>query len=360
MVLNRFLQECMKDFFDITKLIMALYDKNGTCVAGADQECQDTEVFRRFLESSADMQVLGNRYLFKVGDEERGYILSVSGSAKDVYQMGQLAVKQIERILEMGYNREDRSQFIHNLLLDNLLPIDISNYAKLMYISPECLWAVFLVEGKDCDAYDMQLILKKLLEERASDFIVQMEEHGVVVVRCLEEADAEKEMDRVAHCFTDIVSEKTSCRIRTSYGTLAHSLREVSHSYKEAKMALEVAEIFCSSKTVISYEELGMGRLIYQLPIPLCEMFLKEVFGEFDPKTLDEDELMTIYQFMDNSLNLSETSRQLSVHRNTLVYRLEKLKKMIGLDIHQFEDAMTFKIAMMVSDYMGFLKEKQR
>lgn len=125
-------------------------------------------------------------------------------------------------------------------------------------------------------------------------------------------------------------------------------------------MALEVAEIFYSSKTVITYEELGIGRLIYQLPIPLCEMFLKEVFGDYDTENLDEEILTTVYQFMENSLNLSETSRQLFVHRNTLVYRLEKLQKTIGLDIRQFEDAMTFKIAMMVADYMKFLREKQR
>jgi carbohydrate diacid regulator len=125
-------------------------------------------------------------------------------------------------------------------------------------------------------------------------------------------------------------------------------------------MALEVAEIFYSSRNVITYEELGIGRLIYQLPVPLCEMFLKEVFGDYNPEMLDEEILTTVYQFMENSLNLSETSRQLFVHRNTLVYRLEKLQKTIGLDVRKFEDAMTFKIAMMVSDYMRYLRKKQR
>ena len=136
-------------------------------------------------------------------------------------------------------------------------------------------------------------------------------------------------------------------------------MREGSRSYKEARMALDVAEIFYADENVIAYEELGIGRLIYQLPIPLCEMFIKEVFGDYDPSTLDEEILTTVYQFMENDLNLSETSRQLFVHRNTLVYRLEKLQKTIGLDIRQFEDAMTFKIAMMVFDYMKYLREKR-
>jgi carbohydrate diacid regulator len=148
--------------------------------------------------------------------------------------------------------------------------------------------------------------------------------------------------------------------VRIACGSIAHTLREVSRSYKEARMALEVAEIFYSSRNVITYEELGIGRLIYQLPVPLCEMFLKEVFGDYNPEMLDEEILTTVYQFMENSLNLSETSRQLFVHRNTLVYRLEKLQKTIGLDVRKFEDAMTFKIAMMVSDYMRYLRKKQR
>jgi len=360
MISNRLLQECLEDFTNIMRLPMALYDRNRTCVAGDAKDGPDEDVFETFCDSPADMQALGNCYLFKVGEEDTGYILSVSGSTKDAYPLGQLAVSQLERILELGYSREDRNQFIHNLLLDNLLPVDIANYAKQMHLSPDCRWAVLLVEGTGCEAYDIQMILKNILANRSGDFITPMEENGVVVVRRLEEREDMKELEGLAHVLSDTVSSETLCRVRTSCGTIAHSLREVSRSYKEARMALEVAEIFYSSRNVITYEELGIGRLIYQLPTPLCEMFLKEVFGDFDPETLDDEILTTVYQFMENSLNLSETSRQLFVHRNTLVYRLEKLQKTIGLDIRQFEDAMTFKIAMMVADYMKFLREKQR
>lgn len=359
MVSNRLLQECLEDFANIMRLSMALYDRNKTCVAGEEEDSPEGKVFENFCDSPADMQALGSRYLFKVGEEDTGYILSVSGG-KDAYSMGQLAVRQLERILELGYSREDRNQFIHNLLLDNLLPVDIVNYAKQMHISPESRWAVLVVEGTGCEAYDIQMILKNILASRTGDFITPMKENGVVVVRRLEDREGEKEIEGLAHVLSDTVSAETLCRVRTSCGTIARSLKEVSRSYKEAQMALEVAEIFYTSQNVITYEELGIGRLIYQLPTPLCEMFLREVFGDFDPETLDEEILTTVYQFMENSLNLSETSRQLFVHRNTLVYRLEKLQKTIGLDVRQFEDAMTFKIAMMVADYMKFLREKQR
>lgn len=359
MISNRLMQGCLEDFSGIMRLSMALYDRNMTCVAGEENDPLEENIFEDFCDSAADMQVLGSRYLFKVGDEENGYILSVSGTGKDAYPMGQLAVRQLERILEMGYSREDRNQFIHNLLLDNLLPVDIASYSRQMHLSPEDRWSVLLVEGTGCEAYDIHMILKNILANHTGDFITPMEEHSVVIVRRMAEWEEQKQMEELAHVLADTVSSETLCRIRIACGTIAYSLKEVSRSYKEARMALEVAEIFYSSRNVITYEELGIGRLIYQLPVPLCEMFLKEVFGDFDPATLDEETLTTVYQFLDNDLNLSETSRQLFVHRNTLVYRLEKLQKTVGLDVRQFEDAMTFKIAMMVSDYMDYLRKKQ-
>ena len=172
-------------------------------------------------------------------------------------------------------------------------------------------------------------------EIRNTDFIASMEEDCVAVIRRLEDKDGEQYSHVFAEVLTNAVQRELKKRIRTSYGTLATSLREVSRSYKEARMALDVAEIFYADENVIAYEELGIGRLIYQLPIPLCEMFIKEVFGDYDPSTLDEEILTTVYQFM------------------------EKLQKTIGLDIRQFEDAMTFKIAMMVFDYMKYLREKR-
>ena len=358
MTSNRLLQECLEDFTDILRLPMALYDQNRNCVAGEEPEPPDAQTFENFSDSAADMQALGNRCLFRVGDEQ-GYILSVSGNAKDSYSMGQLACRQLERLLEIGYKREDRSRFAHDLLLDNLLPMDIAGYAKQMHVDTGCRWTVFLVEGRGCEAADIQMILKNILANRTMDFVAPMEEHTVAVLRSMKEGESREEMEELAHVFVDTVSAETLARIRTSCGTPAKTLREASRSYKEAKMALEVAEIFDSSRTVITYEQLGIGRLIYQLPVPLCEMFLREVFGACDPEEMDEELLSTIYRFMDNNLNLSETSRQLYVHRNTLVYRLEKLQRTLGLDIRKFEDAMTFKIAMMGRDYMKYLDKRE-
>lgn len=137
---------------------------------------------------------------------------------------------------------------------------------------------------------------------------------------------------------------------------MIQEIKEVSRSYKEAKMALDVGKIFFDERQIIAYSELGIGRLIYQLPIPLCKMFIREIFGGKSPDEFDEETLTTIHKFFENSLNVSETSRQLFIHRNTLVYRLDKLQKSTGLDLRIFEDAITFKIALMVVKYMKYME----
>ena len=147
--------------------------------------------------------------------------------------------------------------------------------------------------------------------------------------------------------------------VRVAYGISVNELKDVSKSYKEAKMALDVGSIFYSHMRVISYETLGIGRLIYQLPVNLCRIFVKEVFGDTIPEDIDDEILTTVSKFFDNNLNVSETSRQLFIHRNTLVYRIEKLQKAIGLDMRIFDDALTFKIALMVVDYMKYLDTMQ-
>ena len=147
--------------------------------------------------------------------------------------------------------------------------------------------------------------------------------------------------------------------VKIAYGTIVNEITQVSRSYKEAKMALDVGKIFYMEKSIVAYNTLGIGRLIYQLPLPLCRMFMKEVFkSDATPDTFDEETMVTINKFFENSLNVSETARQLYIHSNTLVYRLEKLQKSTGLDIRVFDDALTFKIAMMVVNYMKYMEKE--
>ena len=198
--------------------------------------------------------------------------------------------------------------------------------------------------------------IRTLFVAKSKDFITAVDEKNIIIVRELTPNETYEDMEKVARTVLDMLNTEAMSSARISYGTIVNEIKEVSKSYKEAKMALDVGKIFYSEKVIIAYNHLGIGRLIYQLPLPLCKMFIKEIFEGKSPDEFDEETLSTINKFFENSLNVSETSRQLYIHRNTLVYRLDKLEKSTGLDLRKFEDAITFKIALMVVKYMKYME----
>ena len=199
--------------------------------------------------------------------------------------------------------------------------------------------------------------MRSLLGGKSKDFITAVDEKNIIVVKELTEKEGNRELEKMAREMLETLhSEGDEEQIRIAYGTIVGDIKEVSKSYKEAKLALDVGKIFFDEKDIIAFTTLGIGRLIYQLPIPLCKMFIKEIFEGKSPDEFDEETLTTINKFFENSLNVSETSRQLYIHRNTLVYRLDKLQKSTGLDLRVFEDAITFKIALMVVKYMKYME----
>ena len=215
---------------------------------------------------------------------------------------------------------------------------------------------MLLIETRNEKDQDAIEILKNLFVSRTNDFITAIDEKNIILVRSLEESDDYDSIETIARMIVDMLNAEAMSRVRVSYGNIIHEIKDVSRSYKEAKMALDVGKIFYVEKNIVGYNNLGIGRLIYQLPMPLCEMFMKEIFGGKLPESLDDETLNTINKFFENNLNVSETSRQLYIHRNTLVYRLDKLQKSTGLDLRVFDDAITFKIALMVVKYMNYLE----
>jgi carbohydrate diacid regulator len=202
--------------------------------------------------------------------------------------------------------------------------------------------------------------VKTLFIGKSHDFITAVDEKNIILVKELKDTEEYEDMNRVAKSIMDALASDASQKVHIAYGTIINEIRDVSRSYKEAKMALDVGKIFYSEENVIAYSNLGIGRLIYQLPVHLCRMFIREIFDGKSPEDLDEETLTTINKFFDNNLNVSETSRQLYIHRNTLVYRLDKLQKSTGLDLRKFDDAITFKIALMVVKYMNYIEKMDR
>ena len=359
MISNQILQNTIEGLKGISRIDFCVLDTEGKALATTFEDTWNYEsAVLSFVESPADSQVIQGCQFFKIFDEQQlEYVLLAGGESEDVYMLGKIAAFQVQSLLVAYKERFDKDNFIKNLLLDNLLLVDIYNRAKKLHIDTEAKRVIFIIETsheKDSVALDN---VRNLLGGKSRDFVTAVDEKNIIVVKELADKAGSRELEKMAKEMMEILrAESEGDKIHIAYGTVVNDIKEVSKSYKEAKLALDVGKIFFDEKDIVAYSTLGIGRLIYQLPIPLCKMFIKEIFEGKSPDEFDEETLTTINKFFENSLNVSETSRQLYIHRNTLVYRLDKLQKSTGLDLRVFEDAITFKIALMVVKYMKYME----
>ena len=356
MITNQVIQTSIDELKAISKVDLCVIDMDGLVAATTFENNMSTELIDNFIKSPADSQIVGGFHMMKIlEDGELLYILIARGSGSDAYMIAKIAVSQIQNLVIAYKEHYDKNNFFQNLLLDNLLLVDIYNRAKKLHIEPEANRVVYLVEASnDKDNISMEL-LKNIFGDQQGCFLTAVEQKNIILVKEVENPFAYDEVERTAEIIIDMLNSEAMLSAKVAYGTIVSELKEVSKSYKEAKMALDVGKISYSEKSVNAYNTLGIGRLIYQLPVNLCRIFMKEIFGDNIPDDLDDEILTTVQKFFDNNLNVSETSRQLFVHRNTLVYRIEKLHQSTGLDIRKFDDALTFKIALMVVNYMKYL-----
>ena len=361
MISNQVLQTTIDGLKNITRIDICVMDTEGKALATTINNVEEYEdAVMAFVESPADSQVLQGYQFFKVFDDHQlEYVILAKGDSDDVYMVGKLAAFQIQNLLVAYKERYDKDNFIKNLLLDNLLLVDIYNRAKKLHIETSVNRVVFLIETKDEKDSNALETVKGLFAGKSRDFITQVDEKNIILVKELKEEEGYEDMEKTANVILDMLNTEAMISVHVSFGTIVNEIKDVSRSYKEAKMALDVGKIFYSDQNVIAYSSLGIGRLIYQLPMPLCKMFIGEIFGENTPDDFDDETIATINKFFENSLNVSETSRQLYIHRNTLVYRLDKLEKSTGLDLRVFDDAITFKIALMVVKYMKYMESME-
>lgn len=358
MISNQILQNTIEGLKAITRIDLCVVDIEGKVLAGTCTETDDYATsIKSFVDSPADSQVVQGCQFFKIFDEyQLEYILLAYGENENAYMIGKLAAFQIHNLLIAYKERFDQDNFIKNLLLDNLLLVDIYNRAKKLYIDTDARRVVFIIEMAYEKDANMIEHVRVSIGRKNKDFITAVDEKNIIVVKELEAREGYQEMEQAANAMLELLKAEGEEGLHVAYGTIVSDIKEVSKSYKEAKLALDVGKIFFNEKDVIAYSTLGIGRLIYQLPIPLCKMFIREIFEGKSPDDFDEETLITINKFFENSLNVSETSRQLYIHRNTLVYRLDKIQKSTGLDLRVFEDAITFKIALMVVKYMKHME----
>ncbi|WP_026496235.1 PucR family transcriptional regulator [Butyrivibrio sp. WCD3002] len=358
MISAQIIQTSIDELSAITRVQLSVLDLNGKIVAAtAEAPSFDSAFISDFAGSAVDSQVIGGVHLLKIFDEgELLYILIASGQGEDAYMVGKICVSQLQNLIIAYKEKYDRNNFFQNLLLDNLLLIDIYNRAKKLRIDVNVPRVIILVETRAERDSGAAELLSSMFTSQAGDYVTAVDENSVILVKSVKAGESYEDIDDIANTIVDMMNTEAMLDVRVSYGTIVGEIKDLSKSYKEAKMALDVGKIFYAERHVTAYNTLGIGRLIYQLPINLCRIFIDEIFGDREvPENLDEETLNTVNKFFENNLNVSETSRQLFVHRNTLVYRIEKLQKATGLDVRTFDEALTFKIAMMVLNYMRYV-----
>lgn len=356
MITNQVIQTSISELCAISKMELCVADLQGNVVAQTYTDgIISRDIVMSFAGSPADSQVIQDQHLFKVYDDDLPlYILAAKGG-DDAYMIGKIAVSQLQNLIIAYKEKVDRNSFFQNLILDNLLLVDIYNRAKKLHIIAEQPRAVFVIETKTEKDLNAREMVSELYSSQNGDYITAVDEQHIILMKSLESGESYEELNEVARVLVDMLNSEAMTTVRVAYGTIVHEIKDISKSYKEAKMALDVGKIFYVEKVIIAYNTLGIGRLIYQLPVNLCQIFIDEIFGDNPPSEIDDEILTTVNKFFENNLNVSETSRQLYIHRNTLVYRIEKLQKSTGLDIRVFDDALTLKIALMVVNYMKYV-----
>ena len=281
------------------------------------------------------------------------YAVFVEGTDEAAAKYATILAISLYNINKYYDEKYDSNNFIKNVVLDNVLPGDIVIKARELHFSAEVNRVVLLiriVSANEVSAYD---VIQNLFPDKNKDFVFTISETDIVLVKEIKGTVDIKDLEKLARSIADTLSSEFYTRVNVGIGTIVSNVKELSRSFKEAQMAIEVGKVFDTNETIMSYDNLGIARLIYNLPTTLCEIFLREVFKRGSIESLDHETLFTIQKFFENNLNVSETSRKLFVHRNTLVYRLEKLKKLTGLDLREFDHAIVFKIALMVKRYLS-------
>ena len=357
MISNQILQSTIDGLKNIIRRELSVAEREGKIVATTEESMVNTVIESAdiFIQSPAENQLVQGYQYFKVFDNgSPEYIVMIKGEDEEAYRIGKITAFQIQNLLVAYKERFDGDNFIKNLLLDNLLLVDIYSRAKKLRIENNVPRVVFLIETEIDKEFNVVEIVRSIFPTKQKDFVTAVDEKSIILVKELKEKDSKEEIDQISKHIYDTLSAEAMTSVYVAIGTVVNDLKNVSASYKEAKMALEVGKIFEENKKIVNYEQLGIGRLIYQLPAPLCKMFINEVLHGLSMDQFDEETRTTVNKFFENNLNVSETSRQLYIHRNTLVYRLDKLQKMTGLDLRNFDDAIIFKIMLMVSKYMHY------
>ncbi|WP_186565083.1 PucR family transcriptional regulator [Lawsonibacter celer] len=354
---SRIFQSVVLQMKDSTDRAIGVIDSEGTVVACNELTCIGEHwpgAVDAINNSNGDVALYEGR-TFKVlagWSAQFDYAAFAAGEDAEARLVCTMATVALNGAKSYYEEKHDKATFVKNIISDNILLGDIYVRAKELHFVSEVPRAVFLIRQMDASDVSAIDVVQGLFPDKQTDFVISISETDVALIKQLSDTAESKDLYKIASQIEDAITEELHIKVVIGIGTIVGHIRELARAYKEAQVAIDVGKVFDTEKSIINYENLGIGRLIYQLPTTLCEMFLQEVFKKNPIDALDQETLFTINKFFENNLNVSETARKLFVHRNTLVYRLEKIKKLTGLDLREFDDAITFKVALMVKKYL--------
>lgn len=351
---NRLFQGVIHQIRETVDYTIGVIDTTGTIIS-----CSELGKIGEVLSVPENLfteheTVTADRRMFRViGTELHAeYAVFIDSTEKECEKFLHVCCIALESIKTLYDEKYDRSNFVKNVILDNILPGDIYLKARELHFNNEVSRAVLLIRVQHSDDITVFDNIQNLFPDKTKDFVINVSDTDIALVKEVRSEIDTADLENLARSISDSLIAETFAQPLVGIGTTVTDIKNLARSFKEAQVALEVGKVFDTEKAIVSYDNLGIARLIYQLPTTLCDMFLREVFKRDSIESLDQETLFTIQRFFENNLNVSETSRKLFVHRNTLVYRLEKIKKITGLDLREFDDAIVFKVALMVKKYL--------
>ena len=351
---NRLFQNVIHQMRDVMGRNIGVIDDNGIIIAASEpgKIGESKQRVREAISYSSSVMVYeGYTYRFISSSGKGDCIAFVEGDDQHASKMSEILAIALGNIKSLYDEKYDKVSFVKNIILDNILPSDIYIKSNELHFS-EALRAVIVMKFQGSSPLPPYEIIQNLVPDKNKDYVIGISEQDIVIVKEVAAQTTAEDLEAYAHGVISGVTKEYSVKLLVGISSVVENLKDLARAYKEARISLEVGKVFDIEKPIMCYENLGIGRLIYQLPTTLCEIFLGEVFKKGSLESLDRETLMTVQSFFENNLNVSETSRKLFVHRNTLVYRLEKIRKLTGLDLREFDHAVTFKVALMVKKYL--------
>ena len=341
---------------DVVGRTIGAIDENGIIIACSEltKIGESRQRVKEELLHSHDFSVIEG-YTYKIinSGTKNDCIVFVEGDDKEAEKTAQMLAIALGNIKSLYDEKYDKGSFIKNIILDNILPNDIYIKSNELHMGNDEYRVVIVIKFQGATELSPYEIIQNILSDKNKDYVINISEQDIVIVKEVSESCTTEDLEAEAQSILRQAQSEYAAKLLIGISSTVEKLKDLARAYKEARIALEVGKVFDIERPIMSYENLGIGRLIYQLPTTLCEIFLQEVFKKGSLESLDRETLMTVQSFFENNLNVSETSRKLFVHRNTLVYRLDKIKKLTGLDLREFDHAVTFKVALMVKKYLN-------